>query len=96
MATINKQTLEYLANLARIEISPKEEEKLLKDLQSILDYFEELKTLDTTGIAPVQASIYQKNVLRDDEERISTNRGAGTEAFPEQKDGFLEVPAVFD
>jgi Asp-tRNA(Asn)/Glu-tRNA(Gln) amidotransferase C subunit len=37
-----------------------------------------------------------KNMFRDDAERENTNRGAGVEAFPKSKDGFLEVPAVFE
>ena len=42
-ALINKKTLEYLAALARLKLKPQEEKKLLKDLQKILDYFEQLK-----------------------------------------------------
>jgi Asp-tRNA(Asn)/Glu-tRNA(Gln) amidotransferase C subunit len=40
------------------------------------------------------------NVLRPDtiEEggRENTNRGAGIDAFPESKDGYLKVPPVFE
>ena len=42
-AQLSKHELEHLAKLARIELDPKEEEKLLKDLGSILDYFKELQ-----------------------------------------------------
>jgi aspartyl-tRNA(Asn)/glutamyl-tRNA(Gln) amidotransferase subunit C len=104
---INKKTLEYLAELARIELDSREEEKLLKDLQKILDYFEELKVLDTKNIEPLtgphSAEGYEKasgtslkNVFRDDGERQKTNHGAGVEAFPETHDGFLKIPPVFE
>lgn len=93
---INKKTLEYLANLARIELDPREEEKLLKDLQKILDYFEELKTLDTKNVEPLTGGTRLKNVFRDDGERENTNHGAGVEAFPETHDGFLKIPPVFE
>ena len=93
---INKQTLEYLANLARIELDPNEEKKLLRDLQSILDYFEELTSLDTKGVAPMTGGTTLKNVFREDTERENTNRGTGVDAFPETKDGYLKIPPVFE
>jgi aspartyl-tRNA(Asn)/glutamyl-tRNA(Gln) amidotransferase subunit C len=93
---INKKTLEYLAELARIELNPREEEKLLKDLQKILDYFEELKTLDTKNSGPIIDAGGLKNVFREDEESKNPNRGAGVEAFPETQNGYLKIPPVFE
>ena len=93
---INKTELEHLAKLAHIELDPKEEEKLLKDLTEILDHFKELEELDTTGVIPMTGGTDLKNVLRDDTEREGTDRGAGIESFPETKNGFLKVPPVFE
>lgn len=93
---INKQTLEHLAKLARIELNPAEEEKLLKDLGEILEYFAELQKLDTTDVAPMTGGTDLKNVFREDTERENTNRGAGVEAFPESENGFLAIPPVFE
>lgn len=91
---LNKKTLEHLAELARIELDSKEEEKLLKDLGNILAYFEELRSLDTKGVRPLRDS-GSKNVFREDTERTNTNRGAGVELFPAHEDGFLKIPPVF-
>lgn len=93
---LTKQDLEHLAKLVRIELDPTEEEKLLKDLASILDYFKELQMLDTKNVAPMTGGTDLRNVFRDDEDRMNTNRGAGVEAFPEKQDGYLKVPPVFD
>ncbi len=109
-SNIDKKTLEYLAELSRIKLDAREEEKLLKDLQKILDYFEELKSLDTSGVEPtrppstssiaksgaVSGGTELKNAFREDEERINTNRGDGVDAFPETENGFLKVPPVFE
>lgn len=96
MASLNKHDLEHLAKLSRIELDPDEEEKLLKDLGNILDHFKELQELDTSNVAPMTGGTDLRNVFRDDVERENTDRGAGTEAFPEKKDGFLKVPPVFE
>lgn len=93
---ITKKELEHLAKLARIELDPKEEEKLLKDLGNILDYFKELQELDTTNVPPMTGGTSLRNIFREDDAHESTNRGAGTEAFPETQDGFLKIPPVFE
>lgn len=100
MSAIGKRELEHLAKLARIELDPKEEEKLLKDLGSILDHMKELEAVDTAGVAPMAGGTALKNVFREDGEANggpeNTNRGAGVEAFPEKESGFLKVPPVFE
>lgn len=63
---INKKTLEYLAELSRIELEKESGEKLLKDLQKILAYFEELKEVDTENIEPMAGGTIEKNVFRED------------------------------
>ena len=92
---IDKKALEHLAELSRIKLDEREEEKLIKDLEKILHHFEELNSLDTSGVEPMNGGTELKNSLREDGERISTNQGAGAEVFPESKDGFLKVPPVF-
>jgi aspartyl-tRNA(Asn)/glutamyl-tRNA(Gln) amidotransferase subunit C len=93
---IDKHSLEHLAKLARIELAPKEEEKLLKDLREILGYIEELKEVDVSAVAPMTGGTDMKNVFREDDGPNSTNQGAGIDAFPESKDGFLKIPPVFE
>lgn len=93
---LSKKSLEHLADLARIEIHAGEEEKLLKDLQNILNYFEELKELDTNGVKNASGGGQIKNILRDDEERQNTDQGKGREGFPQFRGNFLRLPPVFE
>jgi len=92
---INKESLKHLAKLARLELSDAEEERMLKDLQNILGHFDELKQLNTDGVEPMSGGTEIKNAFREDEERENTDRGAGTDAFPETDNGFLKIPPVF-
>jgi len=95
-SSINKHDLEHLAKLARIDLDPKEEEKLLKDLSNILEHFKVLQELPTDDVAPMAGGTDLKNVFREDTAHENTNQGAGVEAFPETKDGFLKIPPVFE
>ena len=94
---IDKKTLEYLADLARIEVSEEKEEKLLKDLEKILAYFEELRALDTSAIEPMTGGTNLDNVFREDDPcRKSQRQSALVDAFPEKERGFLKIPPVFE
>ena len=99
-ASIGKKELEHLAQLSRIELDPKEEDKLLADLDAILGYFKELQELDTANVPPMTGGTDLMNVFREDGEKAggheNTNRGAGVDAFPESKDGYNKVPPVFE
>lgn len=94
---INKNVLKKLAELARIEISADKEEKLLKDLREILEYFEELKGVDVSIIESINGAIELKNVFRDDESIKSEADAVDLiDAFPEKENNFLKVPGVFE
>ena len=92
---ITRETLDHLAKLARIELLPQEEEKLLRDLQNIFSHFTELNELDTSAVAPSTGGSRLASVFRDDEKRTGTNLRAGKEQFPESENGYLKVPPVF-
>lgn len=94
---INKKTLEKTAGLARIEVSEEKEEKLLSDLKSILNYFEELENVDVSGIKPMAGAVELTNIFREDNEiKCETPAIDLINAFPEKENGFLKVPAVFE
>jgi aspartyl-tRNA(Asn)/glutamyl-tRNA(Gln) amidotransferase subunit C len=42
-----------VADLANLELTAEERGRLLRDLNSILDYIDRLKRLDTTGVPPM-------------------------------------------
>ena len=56
-AKVTVQDVERVAELAHLELAPEETERMLRDLNAILDYVAELNELDTSGVAPMaQAS----------------------------------------
>ena len=97
MAEINKKSLEHLADLARLELHEKEEEKFLKDLTKILDHFKELQEVDTDKVVPMTGGTSLRNVLREDGEKVQdfTDAGKIVEQFPDKDKGFLKTPSVF-
>jgi len=94
MGLIDKNTIKKLAELARLELSEKEEDSLRGDLDKILSYFEELKEVNTDSVAPMSGGTFEKNVYREDKADLP-KRGA-IDSFPESEKGFLKVPPVFE
>ncbi|MDP3954101.1 MAG: Asp-tRNA(Asn)/Glu-tRNA(Gln) amidotransferase subunit GatC [bacterium] len=100
MVDITKTTVNTIANLARIELTEKEEEKMAKELGSILSYIDKLKEVDTSNVE-ADASPHHGliNHLRKDD-KSSHNAGDNTEKLlaqaPETKDGFVKVPSILE
>ncbi|MFH1759380.1 MAG: Asp-tRNA(Asn)/Glu-tRNA(Gln) amidotransferase subunit GatC [Patescibacteria group bacterium] len=97
---INKTHLDHLAELVRIKLSPKESEKFLKDLKKILDYFEELKKVNTIDIELMSGGTELKNIFRQDTVDLDKKTtsvdeiGRIMESFPETDRGYLKVPKI--
>lgn len=93
---IDKKALHHLASLARIELDPEKEEKLLKDLESILGHFDGLKTVNTENIAPMAGGTDLISVFRDDGDSSRLDLERAREQFPEEESNFLKIPPVFE
>jgi aspartyl-tRNA(Asn)/glutamyl-tRNA(Gln) amidotransferase subunit C len=93
---LTKKDLEKLAELARMDLKPNEEKKLLKDLSSVLDYFEELKEVDTENVEPLTGATESFNVFRSDDDETVMDKEKAMDAFPEKSGGYLKVPPVFE
>lgn len=99
MADINKKTLEYLADLGKMWLDGKDEDKLLRDLQKILRYFEELEEVNTQNVEPLSGGTTDHNIFREDDAggpKLKARKEKLIAAFPKEEKGFLKVPAVFE
>lgn len=91
----NKDTIKYLTELSRIDCSPDEQEAILKDLQSILEYFQQLNELDTTGVPPCNMVLEEiQNVMREDQAGETLPREVFLGNAPSQVGGLVRVPPV--
>lgn len=87
----------HLAHLARITLTKEDEENITKSFPAILDYISKLTEVDTSHVDAKPYLTDAVNVWRDDV--ITDNaeeRQRAQKAFPEQSNGALEVPAVFE
>ena len=91
---LTQKEVEYVADLARIQVSGAEKEQLSHQLSSILTYMEELNQVGTEGISPMSSVVNQANVLRDDEVRESVPQDSAIGNAPATQDGMFQVPKI--
>ena len=68
---LGREDVDHVALLARLELTDQERQQFTTQLNSILEHFEALTQLDTSGIEPTSHVIPLSNVLRPDEVRPS-------------------------
>jgi aspartyl-tRNA(Asn)/glutamyl-tRNA(Gln) amidotransferase subunit C len=91
---VNDALLDKLADLARLEIEPKEREGLKQDLQRMISFVEKLQELNTGGGGPQLHMTDAANVLRDDVVQGSVSREEGLKNAPDTDGVFFKVPKV--
>ena len=96
MARITLEDVEYVAKLARLELSPEEAAQLTEQLDRILDYIAKLNELDTSNVEPTSHALPIRNVTRTDSAEVRMSREDALTLAPEERDGYYEVPRVIE
>jgi aspartyl-tRNA(Asn)/glutamyl-tRNA(Gln) amidotransferase subunit C len=86
-----------IAELARIELSPEEQERLRTTISAVLDYMKILNEVDTDAVEPTFQVTGLTGVLRADEPVPSSEelRQKLLACMPKLEAGELVVPTVF-
>ncbi|OGI25434.1 MAG: hypothetical protein A3J76_04075 [Candidatus Moranbacteria bacterium RBG_13_45_13] len=94
---LSKSEVQKIASLARIEITDEEAEKYSKELSDILGFVDKLNEADTESVEPIAHITGAKNITRQDKvvEAIIETKEDIIKNFPERKDRFDKVKAVF-
>jgi aspartyl-tRNA(Asn)/glutamyl-tRNA(Gln) amidotransferase subunit C len=88
--------VKYVANLARIQLTPDEEEKFGAQLQHILGYIQKLRELDVSAVEPTAHAVPLVNVTRKDEVRTSISHEDALRNAPSKANGLFLVPKIVE
>lgn len=91
-----KQQIKHIASLARLELTDKELELYGNQLSDVLNYIDQLKEVDTTGIEPTAQITGLENVYRDDKVREcdENEARAALGQAPEMEEGQVKVRRI--
>jgi aspartyl-tRNA(Asn)/glutamyl-tRNA(Gln) amidotransferase subunit C len=96
MTRIGRPEVERIAELARLELSAPEAERMTAELEAILGYVESLDALDTTGVEPTVHALSLGTPLRDDRALPPLAPERALANAPESEDFAFVVPKVLD
>ena len=86
----------YVADLARIELTPEEEATFPKQLDEILGYIHKLSELDVEGIEPTAHASPVFDRIREDVAKPGIGRDAFLTNAPDSANDQLRVPKVIE
>ena len=97
---LTKDDIARIANLARLELSDSESERMLSQMNNFFGIVEKMQAVDTTGITPLShpvAAIQDITLrLRDDVVSEPNNREANQKSAPAVEKGYFLVPKVIE
>ena len=94
---ITSEHVEYVAHLARLELSEEEKKRFSAQLDGILEYMGKLQQLDTDDVDPLVHLSDRKNSFRDkDVPGKSLSRKEALENAPQQSEGCFKVPSIIE
>lgn len=91
---ITKEEVEYVAQLARLNLSSQELEIMTEQLDNILSYVEKLGELETENIEPTTHAFSISNAFREDIVRHSLARSEALANCPKKDNENFVVPRI--
>jgi aspartyl-tRNA(Asn)/glutamyl-tRNA(Gln) amidotransferase subunit C len=88
--------IQYVANLARVALTPDEEQRLGQQLTKILGYIEKLKEVDVSQVEPTAHAFPLVNVTRPDVVTGSLPHDEAMRNAPAKAGGLFVVPKVVE
>jgi aspartyl-tRNA(Asn)/glutamyl-tRNA(Gln) amidotransferase subunit C len=88
--------VKYVAHLARLSLSPAEEQIIGAQLGNILGYIEKLKQVDVRGVEPTAHAFPLVNVTRPDQVRPSMPQEDALRNAPAHAHGLFIVPKIVE
>jgi aspartyl-tRNA(Asn)/glutamyl-tRNA(Gln) amidotransferase subunit C len=93
-AVIGVKEVEHVAKLARLALTEDEKVLYAQQLGKIMEYFDQLKAVDTTGVEPLAHPLPVTNVMREDVVVTPPGRELLLKNAPDQERGYFRVPKI--
>jgi len=93
---IRREQIEYLADLAGLQLTQEEKDLFSKQLDRIIGYVEKLNELDVSEVAPTSHTQNLTNALRPDVCRQGLNQEEALRLAPDRQGDYFRVPKVIE
>ena len=93
MPRVTPDTVDHVAKLAQLSLTPEERDTFARQLDEILAYAESIQALDTSSVEPM-SHVAGEGMLRADEPRPGIEREVVLAEAPDAEAGLFRVPRV--
>lgn len=93
---INRELLDKIAHLSRLEFDEKDAEKMMQDMTDIVNWVEKLKEVNTDGIEPLTTMSHEVNAFRQDEIKEHLSHERALLHAPKKDADYFRVPKVLE
>jgi aspartyl-tRNA(Asn)/glutamyl-tRNA(Gln) amidotransferase subunit C len=93
---INKETLNKIAHLSRLEINEKDAEKMMTDMTNMVTFVEKLNEVNTDGVEPLTTMSHEINALREDIAKSDLAHPQVLQNAPKKDADYFRVPKVLE
>ena len=93
---LSLEQVRHVAQLARLSLTPEEEQRYQEQLSAILDAVEQLNALDTTNVAPTSHASFGESLLREDRVRPSLGAEVALANAPAKVGTSFAVPKILE
>ncbi len=94
MESISKDNVKHIAELAELEFSEKDIEKITSQIERILDHVANVSSVNTEGILPTSHVLNIKNVFREDMAEESVTQESALKNAPDEANDGFKVPKI--
>lgn len=89
---VDRKLLEHVAELARVRLTEEETSKFLPQLKEILEFFSQLKDINTENVKPSFQPVELKNAMREDKEEACLSQDDALSLTEHKKGGYFKGP----
>ena len=93
--SLTRDQVRHVAKLANLPLTEKEEEKYTKQLSKILEYIDQLNSVDTSKVEPTFNVSGQENVMEEDKVNSCLTQEEALANASKKQDGFFVTKGVF-
>jgi aspartyl-tRNA(Asn)/glutamyl-tRNA(Gln) amidotransferase subunit C len=93
---LSTEDVNWVAHLARLELTPGELDVMTAQLSAILDYINQLQQVPTDGVEPLAHPLPIHNVFRADQPAQSLPVDQALANAPDRQGDFYGVPPVLE
>ncbi|HXJ76692.1 MAG TPA: Asp-tRNA(Asn)/Glu-tRNA(Gln) amidotransferase subunit GatC [Candidatus Dormibacteraeota bacterium] len=86
----------YVADLARLKLTPEEESQFGAQLAQVLGYMNQLREVDVTGVEPTAHPVPMVNIMRPDATQECLPNEEALRNAPAQANGLFLVPKIVE